>query len=64
MAENNVDVEGINYYTIYELPDTQDKNAPCVLLVHALMSNLHMYDNTVQALHAAGYATLRTYSDE
>ena len=59
MAEDNVDVEGINYYTLYELPDSQDKNAPCVLLVHALMSNLHMYDTTVKALHKAGYSTLR-----
>ena len=59
MAEQNVDVEGINYYTLYELPDSQDKDAPCILLVHALMSNLHMYDATVKALHGAGYSTLR-----
>lgn len=59
MAESNVDVEGINYFTLFELPDLQDKNAPCVLLVHALMSNLNMYDATVKALHAAGYSTLR-----
>lgn len=59
MAENNVDVEGINYYTLFELPDSQDESAPCVLLVHALMSNLNMYDTTVKALHAAGYSTLR-----
>ena len=51
--------KGINYYTLYELPDSQDKDAPCILLVHALMSNLHMYDNTVKALHSAGYSTLR-----
>ena len=59
MAEKNVDVEGINYYTLYELPDSQDESAPCVLLVHALMSNLNMYDATAKALHAAGYSTLR-----
>ncbi len=59
MAEANVEVEGINYHTEYSLPDSQDKSAPCVLLVHALMSNLHMWDSTVKALHAAGYSTLR-----
>jgi 3-oxoadipate enol-lactonase len=59
MAEKHVEVEGINYYTLFELPDSQDKNAPCVLLIHALMSNLHMYDATVKTLHAAGYSTLR-----
>ncbi|KAK3681907.1 hypothetical protein LTR37_020776 [Vermiconidia calcicola] len=57
--EDNVDVEGINYFTLYELPDSRDQNAPCILLVHALMSNLHMYDATVKALHAAGYSTIR-----
>lgn len=59
MAEQNVDVEGINYYTLYELPDSQNKDAPCILLVHALMSNLHMYDATVKTLHEKGYSTLR-----
>ena len=59
MAEANTEIEGINYYSLLELPDSQDKNAPCVLLVHALMSNLHMYDTTVKQLHAAGYSTLR-----
>lgn len=56
---DNVDVEGINYFTLYELPDSQDKSAPCILLVHALMSNLHMWDETVKSLHKAGYSTLR-----
>ena len=59
MTESNVDVEGINYFTLFELPDSQDNNAPCILLVHALMSNLHMYDETVKTLHTAGYSTLR-----
>ena len=59
MAENNIEVEGINYFTLFEPPDSQDANAPCVLLVHALMSNLHMYDATVKVLHEAGYSTLR-----
>ena len=59
MTEGHVEIEGINYYTLYELPDSQDQNAPCILLVHALMSNLHMYDATVKSLHQAGFATLR-----
>lgn len=59
MAEANVEVEGVNYFTLYEPPDSQNESAPCVLLIHALMSNLHMYDSTVRALHAAGYSTLR-----
>jgi pimeloyl-ACP methyl ester carboxylesterase len=59
MDERHVEVEGINYYTLYELPDSQEKNAPCILLVHAIMSNLHMYDSTVKVLHKAGFATLR-----
>ncbi|KAK5175892.1 uncharacterized protein LTR77_001032 [Saxophila tyrrhenica] len=57
--EAHVEVEGINYYTEFSLPDSQDKNAPCILLVHALMSNLHMWDATVKYLHSAGYSTLR-----
>lgn len=59
MASTNTEVEGINYYTIYETPHNGNPSAPCILLVHALMSNLNMYDATVSALHAAGYATLR-----
>ncbi len=59
MAEQNIEVEGINYFTLFEPPDSQNVDAPCVLLVHALMSNLHMYDATVKALHKAGYSTLR-----
>lgn len=59
MAEQNVEVEGINYYTLLEGPDDQNDNAPCVLLCHALMSNLHMWDSTVRTLNAAGFRTLR-----
>jgi hypothetical protein len=49
MSEKHVEVEGINYYTLFELPDSKDNNAPCVLLIHALMSNLHMYVKLIVA---------------
>ena len=58
-AEAHVEVGGINYYTLLEEPANGGKNAPCVLLIHALMSNLHMWDATVMALHGTGYRTLR-----
>lgn len=32
--------------------------APLVVLAHALMSSLHIYDSTVKTLNAAGYRTL------
>ncbi|KAK6429710.1 hypothetical protein LTR95_014142 [Oleoguttula sp. CCFEE 5521] len=49
-----VNIDGIDYYT--SLSGTAD--APVILLVHALMSNHHMFDSTVTALHKAGYRTL------
>ena len=55
MATATVPIDGIDYSTLYEGP----KGAPCVLLCHALMSNLHMWDSAVKALHGAGYSTLR-----
>lgn len=58
-AETHVELEGINYYTLFEQPTNGDKDTPCILLVHALMSNLHMWDATVKALQEAGYSTLR-----
>lgn len=60
-AEAHVELEGINYYTLLEEPTTTGTagDAPCVLLIHALMSNLHMWDATVKTLHEAGYRTLR-----
>lgn len=59
MAEQNVEVEGINYFTLLEGPDNQSDSAPLVLLAHALMSNLHMWDATVRTLNEAGFRTLR-----
>ncbi|TKA67137.1 hypothetical protein B0A55_09323 [Friedmanniomyces simplex] len=58
-AEAHVELEGINYYTLLEEPSHGAPNAPCILLIHALMSNLHMWDATVQQLHATGHRTLR-----
>lgn len=58
-TERHVQLDGINYYTLLEGSGNSDKDAPIVLLVHALMSNLHMYDATVKALHQHGYRTLR-----
>lgn len=57
--ELHVELEGINYFTLLELPDNGRADGPVVLLVHALMSNLHMWDSTVRALHEAGFRTLR-----
>jgi 3-oxoadipate enol-lactonase len=57
--EEYVEVEGINYYTLLEEPDNGNEDAPTALLVHALMSNLHMWDATSEALRAQGYRVLR-----
>ena len=59
MTQDHVELEGINYYTLLERPHNGGKNGPYVLLVHALMSNMHMWDPTVKALNNAGYTTLR-----
>ncbi|KAI7282481.1 hypothetical protein KC345_g3473 [Hortaea werneckii] len=60
-SEAHVEIEGINYYTLLERPNTGSagEDAPCILLVHTLMSNLHMWDATVKTLTEAGYRTLR-----
>ncbi|KAK5133597.1 hypothetical protein LTR08_007545 [Meristemomyces frigidus] len=58
-AEAHVELEGINYYTLLEQATNGAKEAPCVLLCHALMSNLHMWDATVKTLNEAGCCTLR-----
>ena len=50
-----IQIDGIAYHAILEGP----KNQPVVLLIHALMSNLHMWDSTVPALTQANYQTLR-----
>ncbi|KAK4543192.1 hypothetical protein LTR36_005742 [Oleoguttula mirabilis] len=58
-AEAQVELQGVNYYTLLEEPSNGAADAPCILLCHALMSNLHMWDATAKALNEAGYRTLR-----
>jgi len=48
-------ISGHPFHILHEGPSS----APLVVLTHALMANLHMWDSTVQALHSAGYSTLR-----
>jgi 3-oxoadipate enol-lactonase len=50
-----INIDGIAYNALLEGP----KDRPVVLLIHALMSNLHMWDSTVHALNKANYQTLR-----
>ncbi|EME82921.1 uncharacterized protein MYCFIDRAFT_196346 [Pseudocercospora fijiensis CIRAD86] len=57
MSEKTVDLDGVKYYTLLEGPKPMAE--PPILLCHALMSNLHMYDDTVKALNGAGYNTIR-----
>ena len=54
-SETKFGLDGIKYHVLFE----GDPSRPLVVLVHALMANLHMWDSTVQALHGSGYATLR-----
>ena len=55
MEGQRVSVEDIDFNVMHE----GDKHQPLIVLVHALMSNLHMWDSTVEALHGAGFSTLR-----
>jgi 3-oxoadipate enol-lactonase len=55
MAAKHVKVDGITFCALYE-GNSEDQ---LVVLSHALMSNLHMWDSTVVALHKAGFSTLR-----
>ncbi|GAB7326778.1 hypothetical protein MBLNU13_g10722t1 [Cladosporium sp. NU13] len=48
-------IDSITYNYLLEGPP----NRPVILLIHALMSNLHMWDSTVLALNKANYQTLR-----
>lgn len=60
MAERTINIDGIEYYTLQEKPPGSQHHAyPPILLCHALMSNLHMWDSTVKALNRAGYTTIR-----
>ena len=57
--EKRVKIDSIEYYTLFEEPPGAIRDSPVVLLCHALMSNLHMWDHTIPVLHKAGYSTLR-----
>ena len=50
-----MELDGIQFNVLYE----GDPARPLVVLVHALMEDLRMWDSTVQALHKAGFSTLR-----
>lgn len=47
--------DGISYHITLSGPPASPST---ILLTHALMSNSHMWDSTVRALHAAGHQTL------
>ena len=73
MSSQFITIEDITFHILHEGPGTtaqdasssstsdQNPKKPISLLVlsHALMSNLHMYDMLCPILHAAGYSTLR-----
>ncbi|GIZ42336.1 hypothetical protein CKM354_000561100 [Cercospora kikuchii] len=60
MTERTINIDGVDYYTLQENPSGSQYHAdPPILLCHALMSNLHMWDSTVKALNRAGYTTIR-----
>ena len=50
-----MEIDGFTFNVLHE----GDASKPLVILCHALMDNLHMWDSTVVALHAAGFSTLR-----
>ena len=55
MPSQTLLIDGIPFHTLLEGPP----NSPLVFLVHALMSNHHMWDSLCPILHKAGYQTLR-----
>ena len=55
MVAQRIEIDGIVFNVFYE----GDSSKPLVVLVHALMENLHMWDSTVRALNTAGFSTLR-----
>ena len=55
MPGETLTIDGVDFHVLHEGPE----NAPLIVLCHALMSNLHMWDSLVPALHKAGYSTLR-----
>lgn len=57
MSEKIVEIEGVKYHTLLEGRPTGTESL--ILLCHALMSNMRMWDDTVKTLNNAGYSTLR-----
>lgn len=55
MPKQVIELDSIAYNVLCEGPD----GGSVVVLLHALMSNLHIWDSTVAALHRAGFRTLR-----
>lgn len=57
--EHRIAVDDVIYTAFHERPSTSPQETKgLVLLVHALMSNQHMWSSTVTALVGAGYETL------
>jgi 3-oxoadipate enol-lactonase len=55
MASLKFTFDGITFNILHE----GEPSRPLILLSHALMANLHMWDSTVPFLHRLGYSTLR-----
>jgi len=55
MAARTISIDDIQFNVLVEGP----ARGPVVVLSHALMANLRMWDETVPALHSFGYRTIR-----
>lgn len=55
MAARTISIDDIQFNVLVEGP----ASGPVVVLSHALMANLKMWDETVPALHSFGYRTIR-----
>ena len=55
MAAKTIEIDSIPYYTLVEGP----QDGKLVVLIHALMANMEIWNSTVPALNKAGYKTLR-----
>lgn len=53
--QTSMNIDGFRFHVLHE----GDTAKPLIILCHALMDNMHMWDSTVKALHAAGFSTLR-----
>lgn len=55
MSPQITEIDNVPFHILHEGPPS----GPLIVLSHALMANLHMWDSTVHALHSLGYSTLR-----